>query len=122
MKAYAGIDLHSSNNFIGIIDETDKRLYSKRHENRVDVVLKVLRPFKRNLQGIVVESTYNWYWLVDGLKEKGYKVHLANPSAIKQYEGLKHTDDQWDSFWLAHLLRLNILPEGYIYPKEQRAL
>ncbi len=114
MKAYAGIDLHSSNNFIGIIDETDKRLYSKRHENRVDVVLKVLRPFKRNLQGIVVESTYNWYWLVDGLKEKGYKVHLANPSAIKQYEGLKHTDDQWDSFWLAHLLRLNILPEGYI--------
>jgi transposase len=114
MKAYAGIDLHSSNNFIGIIDETDKRLYSKRHENRVDVVLKVLRPFKRNLQGIVVESTYNWYWLVDGLKEKGYNVHLANPSAIKQYEGLKHTDDQWDSFWLAHLLRLNILPEGYI--------
>jgi transposase len=52
MKAYAGIDLHSSNNFIGIIDETDKRLYSKRHENRVDVVLKVLRPFKQNLQGL----------------------------------------------------------------------
>jgi transposase len=47
-------------------------------------------------------------------------VHLANPSAIKQYEGLKHTDDKWDSFWLAHLLRLNILPEGYIYPKEER--
>jgi transposase len=52
--------------------------------------------------------------------EHGYKVHLANPSAIKQYEGLKHTDDKWDSFWLAHLLRLNILPEGYIYPKEER--
>ena len=99
MKTYAGIDLHSSNNFIGIINENDKRLYSKRHENRVDVVLKVLKPFKRNLQGIVVESTYNWYWLVDGLKENGYKVHLANPSAIKQYEGLKHTDDQWDSFF-----------------------
>jgi transposase len=52
--------------------------------------------------------------------EHGYKVHLANPSAIKQYEGLKHTDDKWDSFWLAHMLRLNILPEGYIYPKEER--
>jgi len=67
----------------------------------------------------VVESTYNWYWLVDGLQEEGYKVHLANPSAIKQYEGLKHTDDKWDSFWLAHMKRLNILPEGYIYPKEE---
>ena len=41
------------------------------------------------------------------LQEEGYKVHLANPSAIKQYEGLKHTDDKWDSFWLAHMKRLN---------------
>ena len=57
---------------------------------------------------------------MDGLREEGYKVHLANPSAIKQYEGLKHTDDKWDSFWLGHMKRLNILPEGYIYPKEER--
>jgi len=67
-----------------------------------------------------VESTYNWYWLVDGLQENGYDVHLANPCAIQQYSGLKYTDDRWDSFWLAHLLRLGILPEGYIYPKEDR--
>jgi transposase len=79
-----------------------------------------LAPFKKDLAGVVVESTFNWYWLVDGLMEDGYKVHLANPSAIKQYEGLKHTDDDWDSFWLAHMRRLNILPEGYIYPKQQR--
>jgi transposase len=52
--------------------------------------------------------------------DHGYRVHLANPSAIKTYEGLKHTDDKWDSFWPAHLLRLGILPQGYIYPKEQR--
>ncbi len=122
MKLYAGIDLHSSNNFIGVIDENDKRRYSKRHYNNIDTVLKVLKPFKKSLQGVVVESTYNWYWLVDGLQEQGYRVHLANPAAIKQYEGLKHTDDRWDSFFLAHLLRLNILPEGYIYPKEKRAV
>jgi transposase len=67
-----------------------------------------------------VESTYNWYWLVDGLIDAGYKVHLANPSAIKQYEGLKHSDDITDAFHLANLLRLGILPEGYIYPKEER--
>jgi transposase len=122
MRLYAGIDLHSSNNFIGIIDENDKRHYSKRHYNKLDTVLKVLKPFKKDLQGVVVESTYNWYWLVDGLQEHDYKVHLANPAAIKRYEGLKHTDDQWDSYWLAHLLRLNLLSEGYIYPKEKRAV
>ena len=84
--------------------------------------MSALAPFKKDLVGVVVESTFNWYWLVDGLQEDGHKVHLANPAAIKQYEGLKHTDDDWDSFWLAHMLRLNILPEGYIYPKEHRPL
>jgi transposase len=120
MKLYAGIDLHSSNNYVGIIDEEDKRLYQKRLPNQLENILPALEPFKKDLEGVVVESTYNWYWLVDGLQEHGYKIHLANPSAIKQYEGLKHTDDKWDSFWLAHMKRLNILPEGYIYPKEER--
>ena len=120
MEAYAGIDLHSSNNFTAVIDEADQRLYGKRLPNRLNAVLSALSPFKGTLKGVVIESTYNWYWLVDGLQEHGYEVHLANPSAIKQYEGLKHTDDRWDSFWLAHMLRLNILPEGYIYPKEER--
>jgi transposase len=122
MKAYAGIDLHSSNNYLGIINDHDKRLYGKRLPNELNRVLLALESFRDQLEGVVVESTYNWYWLVDGLMEHGYKVHLANPSAIKQYEGLKHTDDKWDSFWLAHMRRLNILPEGYIYPKEHRAV
>lgn len=120
MKVYAGIDLHSSNNYIGIIDEEDHRLYQKRLPNQLEHVLSALEPFKKDLEGVVVESTYNWYWLVDGLQEQGYKIHLANPAAIQQYNGLKHTDDKWDSFWLAHMRRLGILPEGYIYPKEER--
>jgi transposase len=45
---------------------------------------------------------------------------LANPSEIQKYEGLKHADDEHDAFWLAEMLRLGILPEGYIYPKQQR--
>ena len=120
MAVYAGIDLHSTNVYLGIIDDEDRRLYKKRLPNDLGTILMALEPFKADLAGVVVESTYNWYWLVDGLQEHGHKVHLANPSAIKQYEGLKHTDDTWDSFWLAHMRRLNILPEGYIYPKEQR--
>jgi len=120
MKSYAGIDLHASNNYLGIIDTKDRRLFGKRLSNSMDIIKLALKPFRRDLAGVVVESTYNWYWLVDGLQEAGYKVHLANPSAIKQYEGLKHTDDKWDSFWLAHMLRLGILPEGYIYPKQER--
>ena len=109
-------------NYTAIIDEKDQRIYGKRLPNKLDYVVSALEPFRESLMGVVVESTYNWYWLVDGLQDHGYRVHLANPSAIKQYEGLKHRDDKWDSFWLAHMLRLNILPEGYIYPKRDRAV
>jgi transposase len=115
METYAGIDLHSSTNYTAVINDKDQRLFGKRLPNTMDAVLSALEAFKETLKGVVVESTFNWYWLGDGLREHGYQVHLANPSAIKQYEGLKHTDDKWDSFWLAHMLRLNILPEGYIY-------
>ena len=120
MATYAGIDLHSSNNYIGVINAKDKRLYGKRHDNNISQVVRALAPFRKTLKGVVVESTYNWYWLVDGLQEAGHTVHLANPAAIRPYTGLKYTDDKWDSFWLAHLLRLDLLPTGYIYPKEGR--
>jgi transposase len=117
---YAGCDLHGNNNFIGVVDGEGKRVFNKKLPNDLLVVRETLRPFKEELIGVVVESTYNWYWIVDGLMEKGYKVHLANPSAIQRYSGLKHSDDKHDAFWLAEMLRLGILPEGYIYPKEER--
>ena len=69
-----------------------------------------------------MESTYNWYWLVDALMAAGYQVHLANTAAIVQYSGLKYSDDDTDAAWLAKLLRLGLLPEGYIYPKAERAV
>ena len=120
MDHYAGIDLHSNNSYIGIIDTDNKRIFKKKARNNLQTVIKLFEPFRKEIKGIVVESTYNWYWLVDGLIDAGYEVHLANPSAIKQYEGLKHSDDITDAFHLANLLRLGILPEGYIYPKEER--
>lgn len=122
MALYAGIDLHSNNNYTGIIDEQVQRVFGKKLNNSLPQVLSALEPYKDDLNGVVVESTYNWYWLVDGLQEEGYRVHLANPSAIKQYEGIKYSDDKWDALWLAHMLKLGILPEGYIYPKKFRAL
>jgi len=105
----------------GIMDETGKRIFKKRLPNDLEVVLQALEPFRDGLgSGIAVESTFNWYWLVDGLNKHEYRVRLANPAAMEQYNGLKNTDDETDAFFLAELSRLGILPEGYIYPKEDR--
>lgn len=122
MRLYAGIDLHSNNSVVVVQDEEDNVVGQRRLANDLRTVSAWLEPYRDDLAGVVVESTYNWYWLVDGLMDQGYTVHLANPNAIKTYDGLKHTDDKWDSFWLAHLLRLGILAEGYIYPKQQRPI
>jgi transposase len=120
MKLYGAIDLHSTNNVTVVIDEQDRVVYQKRLPNDLALILNELSVYQAELQGIVVESTYNWYWLVDGLMEQGCKVHLANTAAIQQYNGLKYTDDNSDARWLAHLLRLGVLPEGYIYPRADR--
>ena len=77
---------------------------------------------RKNVLACVVESTYNWYWLVDGLMDAGFDVRLAHTGAIPQYAGLKHSNDQTDARHLAHLLRLGILPQGHIQPREQRAV
>ena len=122
MSLYGGIDLHANNSVIVVINEQDEVIYRKRLPNALPTILEQLAPYHTEMEGLVVESTYNWYWLVDGLMEADYRVHLANPAAMQQYSGLKYSDDHSDARWLAHLLRLGVLPEGYIYPKAERAV
>ena len=122
MSLYGGIDLHANNSVIVLLNEQDEVSYQKRLPNDLPIILGQLAPYRTEIKGVVVESTYNWYWLVDGLMEADYRVHLANPAAIQQYNGLKYTDDLSDARWLAHLLRLGVVPEGYIYPKAARAV
>jgi transposase len=122
MTWYSGIDLHSTNSVVVVSDDADKVVYQRRLPNELAMIVAGLDPYREELAGVVVESTYNWYWLVDGLRAAGHRVHLANPAAIKRYEGLKHSGDESDAAYLAHLLRLKILPTGYICPPQERAL
>jgi transposase len=120
MEVYAAIDLHASNSFLAVVDREGKRVFKRRLVNDSAILLSALEPYKEAMQGIAVESTFNWYWVVDAMMGAGYKVHLANPTAIQKYSGMKHSDDNSDAVWLAEMLRLGILPEGYIYPREER--
>ena len=122
MALYCGIDLHSNNSVVAVMDEQDRPVYERRLPNDLPTIIAALSPYRAELVGCVVESTYNWYWLVDGLMDAGLPIRLAHSVALPQYDGLKHVDDDHDARHLAHLLRLDLLPEGYIMPREERAL
>src|SRR6266702_2108990 len=119
-KVIAGIDLHSNNLVVGIMDQDGKRVGQQKLPCELTAVVKFLAPFKQRLEQVAVESTYNWYWLVDGLQALRYPVVLANPAGMEQYSGIKHADDTNDAFFLAELLRLKILPTGHIYDEQLR--
>lgn len=116
----AGIDLHSNNIMVGLVDQGGRRVGHKKLPCELPVVLEYLAPLKERIERLAVESTYNWYWLVDGLQAHGYPVVLANPAKMEQYSGLKHADDQNDAYFIADLLRLQILPQGHIYDAQLR--
>ncbi|MDH3460374.1 MAG: IS110 family transposase, partial [Burkholderiaceae bacterium] len=122
MELYSGIDLHGNNSVVVVLDEGDHVVYQRRLPNDLGAIIAALRSCGAPIEAVAVESTFNWYWLVDGLRAEGFEVKLVNTAAVKQYDGLKHSGDFSDARHLAHLLRLGILPEGYIYPKEGRAV
>ena len=120
MKIMTGIDLHSNNALCGLMDESGQRLVHKQLPCDLPAILQLLDPYKERIATVAIESTYNWYWLADGLRDHGYQVVLANPTRMKPYDGLKHTDDVSDAFFLTELLRLNILPTGHLYDRRTR--
>jgi len=122
MGLYAGIDLHGKNHVLIIINQMDEWVHKTRLSNNINLTLDVLQRFKNKLKAIAVESTYNWYWLVDGLRKNGYNVKLAHPAAFERYDGIKYTNDYSDAFYLAQLLRKEDLPEGNIMDIKKRQI
>src|ERR1039457_5795497 len=100
-KLIAGIDLHSNNVMIVVINQDGKRVAHRKLGCDLSEVVGFLTPFKSQLQSMAVESTFNWYWLVDRLLAKRYSIDLANPAKIEQYSEIKHADDKDDAFHLA---------------------
>lgn len=85
MKIMVGIDLHSNHVLCGLMDENGQRLIHKQQPCDLAAILQMLKPYQPQIATIAIESTYNWYWLVDGLQDQGYHVVLANPAAMQPY-------------------------------------
>jgi transposase len=117
-----GVDLHSNNAVVVMIDDSERWVLKRKFKHDLPSILSALEPYKENIKEVGVEATYNWYWFVDGFEDAGYNMRLAHPPAIENKSGKKRTNDFHDAANLAHLLRVNNFPDAYIYPKEDRPL
>ena len=88
MKIMVGIALHSNNALCGLMDQSGHRLLHQKLPCDLSAILELLQPYKDRIATLAVESTFNWYWLVDGLQDHGYHVVLANPARMKPYDAL----------------------------------
>jgi len=119
---YAGADLHGNNVFLSLCDETGNNVLHRKVKANLEAVNAALDPYWDRIKVLGVESTFNWYWFVDGLRRQGRNIKLGNPAKMEQYKGIKITNDLTDSDWLAEQLRLGIFPECYIYPEKMRTV
>lgn len=120
LDLYCGMDLHGDNVYCTLMDRNYKSVFDQRLPNDLPTVLSALEPYRERLAGVAVESTYNWYWLVDGLQSNDYETKLANPARMQENIGLKCANDKTDSRFLAKQMVMGVLPEGYIYPQADR--
>lgn len=119
MSFYCGIDLGARESQLCVVNNQLKRLLEIKVPNKLEQIKRLLAPYKAELE-IVVESTFNWYWLVDGLQAAGFKVVLAHTLGLHLITGAKVKTDRRDAFALAKLLLAGLIPAAYIYPAATR--
>lgn len=118
---YAGIDLSARDSHLCVVDEGLAIHLQQKSANDLPSIASLLTPFKPHLQ-IAVESTFNWYWLVDGLQASGFDVCLAHTLGLSMITQARVKSDRRDAFSLAELLRAGVIPKAYIYPASTRPL
>ena len=119
---YVGMDLHGDNVFCSVVNAAREPLFDRKFPNDLDQIVEVLAPLRSRIRGMAVESTYNWYWLVDGLRANDFEIKLANPARMQENIGLKFANDKTDARFIARQLAMGALPEGFIYPEETRGV
>jgi transposase len=118
---YAGIDLSARDSHLCVLDENLSIHLQQKSANDLTHIASLLEPFKPHLK-IVVESTFNWYWLVDGLQQLGFDLCLAHTLGLSFITKAKVKTDRRDAFSLAKLLRAGLIPKAYMYPASTRPI
>lgn len=120
-NVFVGVDLHSTQSTIAIVDNDGNLIKSGQLPNYPDQILDFLQICPSGTQ-VGIEATRNWHWLYDLLLDNGLSVKLGNPYQLSLNAKLKKKTDRLDAAFIANTLRVNMFPEVQAVTNYERQL
>ncbi len=117
---YIGVDLHRKKSQVAAIDPDGKLVFNRKVRTGPAEMQQLIDELRPQPIQVAFEATFGWGWFADLLAELGIPAHMAHPLATKAISSARVKNDAVDAKTLAHLLRTNLLPEGWIAPPEVR--
>ncbi|MDO8885282.1 IS110 family transposase [Candidatus Oleimmundimicrobium sp.] len=116
---FLGVDSHKKYCFVNVQDKEGNIVEEKVVKTEREALKEYFSQFKEDAIA-TVESTYNWMFTYDILKDYVGEVKLANPKQTKAISSAKVKTDKVDAKTLACLLRADLIPEIYVSTKKER--
>lgn len=117
---YCGIDLHTQNMYVCIVNQAGKVMYHYNLPVSKDSLLSVVKPYLPDV-AIAVECIFTWYWIADLCSQHKIPFVLGHALYMKAIHGGKTKNDKIDSHKIAMLLRGGMIPMSYVYPAQMRS-
>jgi len=119
-KYYCGIDLHTKNMYICILNDEGKIMVHQNIKTDPAAFLNIINPYRQDI-AVAVECMFTWYWIADLCIQENITFILGHALYMKAIHGGKAKNDKIDSHKIAVLLRGGMMPQAYVYPARMRA-
>lgn len=119
MTYYIGCDVHKKYSVFAAVDDRGTTIRHKRVEHDRAGFRSFLATLPTG-SPIAVETTGNWYWIIDEMEQAGHIPALAHAAKSKLMMGQINKTDKLDASGLAMLLRNGTLPSVWIPRGELR--
>lgn len=113
MEHYIGCDAHKKYSVFAAVNEEGRVSPARRVEHDREGFRHFLRCLPPG-STIAVETTGNWYWIIDEMERAGHVPLLAHAAKSKLMMGQINKTDKLDANGLAVLLRNGTLPTVWI--------
>lgn len=116
---FCGLDLHSKESFLFVIDKKRHRIMSRSVLTRARCFKEWLGPLVKRRLKVVLEASTMSGWAVERLRRLGEEVVVVDPRRVRLIAETRRKNDRADARVLAELARTGALPRPHSLPSER---